>query len=166
MHKRPASDMQVSPIWLSPFYSPIASHTFVGSGPWQCGAVNSSSGSGTCDFPIGPGSAAGSFTLSANNNYFRSTTKAATWVWSAESDQSGQALAAASAVGSCDNVAVNLSGTCGHYQQGIGNPGSGTPVSVSTVTSVDAFYLVNWVAPFNWATSTPVGIGAPFPPVL
>jgi len=162
----PAANMQVNTAWLSPAYSPIASHTFVGSGAWTCGTVSGTTGSGTCDSPAGAGSAALSFTLSANNNYFRSTTKAATWIWSGESDQSGQALAAASAVGSCDNVAVNLSGTCGHYQQGIGNPGSGTPVSVSTVTSVDAFYLVNWVAPFNWATSTPVGIGAPFPPVL
>ena len=165
----PAANMQVNTAWLSPSYSPIASHTFVGSGAWQCGTISGTTGSGTCDSPAGAGSGALSFTLSSNNNYFRSTTKAATWVWSGQSDQSGQALAAASAVGSCDNVAVNLSGSCGHYQQGIGNPGSGTPVSVSTVTSVDAFYLVNWVAPFNWATWTLANnqpaIGT-FPPLL
>ena len=150
----PAANMQVNPSWLSPSYTPIASHTFVGSGAWQCGTISGTTGSGTCDSPAGPGYQANSFALSAYTNYFRSTTRAATWIWSGESDQSGSALAAASAVGSCDNVPVNLSGPCGHYQQGIGNPGSGTVVSVSTVTTVDSFYLVNWVSPFEWTPKT------------
>jgi hypothetical protein len=89
----------------------------------------------------------------AYTNYFRSTTKTATWIWSRESDQSGPALAAATAVASSYNLPVNLASLVGYWQHGIGNPllppstNPGTIVSVSTVTSVDAFYLVNWVSP-------------------
>jgi hypothetical protein len=161
----PATLMTVNPADVSPSFDPIASHIFVGSGPWECGEVTSS-GSGTCT-PTGNGNSQSSYTVSAYTGYFRSATKAATWIWSGDNDQNP--ILAAAAVGSCFNVQVNLSGPCGHYQQGIGNPGSGTPVSVSTVTAVDILYGVNWVAglppaSFEWATNPPLGI-APFPPV-
>jgi hypothetical protein len=154
--------MTVNPTYAARTYDPIASHTFVGSGPWECGTV-SSSGSGTCT-PTGSGNGQSSYTLSAYTGYFRSSYRTAEWIWSQENDQTP--VVAAAAVGTCFQVSpVSLSGSCGHWQQGIGNPGSGTIVNVPTVSTVDGLYGVNWVAPFNWASNPPLGIGA-FPPIL
>jgi hypothetical protein len=119
-------------------------------------------GSGFCT-PIGIGNGATSYTLTAFPNYFRSSQRLAIYLWSGESDSN--AIGPATAVGSCFNVAVNLSGPCGHYQQGAGNPGSGTAVSVGAVGNVDIFFNLNWLAPFEWTTSPPTGI-APLTPTL
>ena len=70
-----------------------------------------------------------------------------------------------SQIASCFGQPINLTGPCGHWQQGIGNPGTGMVVGVSQVAIVNRFFGVNWVAPFNWQTSPPTGI-APFPPIL
>jgi hypothetical protein len=153
--------MTVNPSYVAPSYDPIASHTFVGSGPWECGIVTST-GSGTCT-PTGSGNGQSSYTLSAYTGYFRSSYRAAEWIWSYENDQTP--IVAAAFVGSCFNAPVNLFGSCGHWQQGIGNPSSGTVVTVSTVSTVDDLYGVNFVAPFNWLTNPPLGVGA-FAPVL
>ena len=157
----PASLMTISPIDLSASFDPIEQHTLIGSGPWQCG-IATGFGSGFCT-PIGIGNGASSYTLTAFPNYFRSSQRLAIYLWSGESDTN--AIGPATAVGSCFNVAVNLAGPCGHYQQGAGNPGSGTPVSVATVGNVDIFFNLNWLAPFEWTTSPPAGI-APLPPLL
>jgi hypothetical protein len=57
---------------------------------------------------------------------------------------------------------------CGHWQQGIGANGGPTPIGISQISIVSRFVAVNWVAPFNWQTSSPIGIVpfTPFPPVL
>jgi len=157
----PASLMTISPIDLSASFDPIEQHTLIGSGPWQCG-IATGFGSGFCT-PIGIGNGASSYTLTAFPNYFRSSQRLAIYLWSGEGDTN--AIGPATAVGSCFNVAVNLAGPCGHYQQGAGNPGSGTVVSVGTVGNVDIFFNLNWLAPFEWTTSPPSGI-APLPPLL
>jgi hypothetical protein len=157
----PASLMTITPNDLTATFDPIANHIFIGSGPWQCG-TGSNLGD-ACSTPAGRGNGATSYTLTAFPNYFRSSQRLAIYLWSGESDIN--AIGPATAVGGCFNVAVNLSGPCGHYQQGIGNPGSGTPVSVTTVGNVDIFFNLNWLAPFEWTTSPPTSI-APLPPLL
>jgi hypothetical protein len=153
---------------------PIANHIFLGSGPWQCGIVTSS-GSGTCSSsgtmnpPVG-----GSYTLTRFGNglspassisgiYFRSSGDLALHVWSQENDISP--LLTFVGVASCFDQPVNLSGQCAHWQEGIGNPGTGTPVGVNQVSIVARFYNVNWLAPYEWQTNPPSGIGS-FPPIL
>ena len=156
--------MTVNTADLSATFDPIKSQDFVGSGPWECGSVTGV-GNGVCtpSSQGGAGNGQSSYTLTAFQNYFRSSQRLALYLWSGESDTN--AIGPAVAVGSCFNVAVNLSGPCGHYQQGAGNPGSGTPVSVGTVGNVDIFFNLNWLAPFEWTVSPPAGI-APLPPVF
>ena len=159
--KFPASTMTIASADLAASFDPIEQHIFVGSGPWQCGTVNTL-GSGFCT-TTGIGNGADSYTLTAYTGYFRSSQRLAIYLWSGESDTN--AIGPATAVGSCFNLPVNLSGPCGHYQQGVGNPGPGISVSVTTVTSVDIFFNLNWLSPFEWASSPPTGI-APLPPLL
>jgi hypothetical protein len=166
----PASLMTINSADTAATFDPISAHIFVGSAPWQCGAVTTS-GSGTCS-PGGiqnPG-AGSSYTLTRfgagvtncqqSTCYFRSSSTLATYLWS----EAGTFLAY-TAVAACFGVAVNLAGSCGHFQQGIGNPGTGTQVGLNQVTIANRFYLLNWLAPFDWATNPPVGIGT-LPPVL
>jgi len=170
----PASTMTINPADVAATFDPILAHNFVGSGPWQCGTVTSA-GSGSCSSsgsmnpPIG-----GSYTLTRFGNglapassisgiYFRSSGDLALYLWSEQNNSNP--LLAFVAVASCYQVAVNLAGACGHFQQGIGNPGSGTAVGVSQVSVSSRFYNLNWVEPFNWATNPPTGIGT-LPPVL
>jgi len=156
-----ATLMQINPSFVSAAFDPIHNHILIGSGPWQCGTgANLGYASPT---PLGTGNGATSYTLTAFPNYFRSSQRLAIYLWSGESDSN--AIGPATAVGSCFNVAVNLSGPCGHYQQGAGNPGSGTSVSVGAVGNVDIFFNLNWLAPFEWTTSPPTGI-APMSPTL
>jgi hypothetical protein len=150
---------------LSATFDPIASpnNMFIGSGPWQCGEVTGTA-SGVCTpGPTFAGNGQSSYTLTAFPHYFRSSQRLAIYLWSGESDLN--AIGPATAVGQCFNVAVNLSGPCGHYQQGIGNPGSGKSVSVTTVGNVDIFFNLNWLAPFEWTMTAPYNI-APLPPLF
>jgi hypothetical protein len=171
----PASNQQINPSDVTATFDPITAHNFVGSGPWQCGTVTSS-GSGSCSSSgsMNPPQPGGSYTLTRFGNglppassisgiYFRSSGNLALYLWSQQNDQNP--LLAFVAVASCYQLAVNLAGTCGHFQQGIGNPGSGTPVGVNQVSVSSRFYNLNWLAPFEWATTPPSGIGA-LPPVL
>jgi hypothetical protein len=155
--------MTINPTYVSASFDPIANHMLIGTGPWQCGTVTSS-GSGICT-PTGAGNGQTSYTLNANTNYFRSTSTLAHWIWASNQNPTGPNLVVVDEVETCYNLAVNLAGPCGHWQQGIGNPGSGTPVSISTISGVDALYAFNFVAPFNWGTSPPLGM-ASLPPVL
>jgi len=164
--------MQVDPAKVSPTYDPIASHTFVGSGPWQCGTVTSSSSgmcssSGTQNPPVG-----GGYTLTRFGNglapasstagiYFRSNGDLALYIWSQENDVIP--IQAASAVDLCFGLPVGP-GSCSHWQQGIGASPTGV-VGINQVSIVFLRYNTNWVAPFEWTTSSPLGIGA-FPPIL
>jgi hypothetical protein len=168
-----ASLMTVIPADVTATFDPIAAHIFLGSGPYECGVV-ASTGSGTCT----PGgtqnpSVGQAYTLTRFGNglapassgtYFRSSGNTALWIWTLESGRPSDFLNFAQVV-SCYGQPVNLNGPCGHWQQGIGNPGTGTVVGVSQVAIINRFYGVNWVAPFDWQTNPPWGIG-PFPPVL
>ncbi len=166
----PATTMTINPLDTAATFDPISNHVMVGSSAWTCGTVTSS-GSGQCT----PGGTmvSNSWTLTRfgsgisscqqSNCYFRSSSNAALWIWS---EQGGaNSFLNFEAVASCFGQAVNLSGPCAHWQQGIGNPGSGSPVTASQVTIANRFYALNWVAPFDWATNPPTGI-APLPPTL
>jgi len=156
-------------------FDPIASHVFVGSGAWECGVVTSI-GSGICTStgqqnpPFG-----GSYNLirfgngllpasSVSGTYFRSSGNTALWIWSGmNGDTTHDFLIFAQAV-ACFGKPVSPSGPCGHWQQGIGNMLTGV-VSINQIAVEARFFGVNWVAPFDWQTNPPLGIG-PFPPVL
>ncbi len=172
----PASLMNVNLSQTAAGYDPIANHTFVGSGPWQCGTVTAS-GSGICTStgsqnpPVG-----GSYTLtrfgkglapasSVSNTYFRSNGNLALWIWSQNTGDITHDFLNFSIVASCFGAAVTSTGPCAHFQQGIGANGGPIPVELSQVSIVNRFVGTNWVAPFNWATSPPVGV-IPLQPVL
>jgi hypothetical protein len=170
----PVSCMQPDPAKITATYDPLANGILIGSGPWECKSATGVVGRGCSSTGFmnpGPG---GSYSLtrfgagqapasSISSIYFRSAGNLALYIWSRQNDQNP--LLAFVAVASCYQLPVNLAGTCGHYQEGIGNPGTGTPVSIKQVSISSRFYNLNWVAPFNWATNPPLGI-APLPPVL
>jgi hypothetical protein len=172
----PASLMTVTPADVAATFDPIATHVFLGSGPYECGIVTST-GSGTCT-PGGtqsPG-VGQSFTLPRFGNglppassvsaiYFRSSGNTALWIWTRNKGDTTMDFVNFAQVASCFNQPVNLNGPCGRWQHGMGNPGTGTVVGVSQVGIVNRFFGVNWVAPFDWQTNPPRGI-IPFPPVL
>jgi hypothetical protein len=172
--------MTIDPNKITATYDPIATHTFVGSGPWQCGQVTLT-GSGTCTTTgaMNPGQG-GSYTLtrfgcgqappsppclapasSTSGNYFRSSGDLALYLWTQENDQNP--IASVSAVSLCFNQPLNF-GSCAHWQQGIGASTNGI-VGTNQVSEVELRYNLNWVSPKNWATDAPLGIGA-LPPVL
>jgi hypothetical protein len=102
---------------------------------------------------------------SVSGIYFRSSGNTALWIWSRnKGDTTHDFLNFAQPV-ACYGQPVNLTGPCGHWQQGIGNPGNGNSVGLSQISIVLRFFGVNWVAPYDWQTNPPLGIG-PFPPVL
>jgi hypothetical protein len=167
----PATLMTINSANTAATYDPIASHTFVGSGAWTCGTVTNNS-SGTCT-PSGT-MTTNSFTLtrfgnglapasSLTGSYFRSSGDTALWIWSEQGGADSFVKFAAAA--SCYGQPVNLNGPCSHWQQGVGNPGTGSTVGVSQVAIANRFFNVNWISPFDWRTNPPLGI-APFPPVL
>jgi extracellular solute-binding protein (family 5) len=171
--------MTINPADMAPTFDPIVSHTFVGSGPWECGIVTSigsgiCSSSGTQSPPLG-----GSYTLtrfgcssavtclapaaSTTGSYFRSSGDTALWIWSGmNGDTTHDFLVFAQAVACFGKPFPTPS--CSHWQQGIGNLGTGI-VSINQIAVEARFFGVNWVAPFDWQTNPPTGI-APFPPVL
>ena len=162
----PNTLMTVNPSDTAPSFDPILNHIMVGSGPWMCGNVTPS-GSGQCT-PDGRGNGEStSYTLKANNNYFRSSLNLAKYLWSGESDTN--AIGPAAAVGACFNISPpSLPGTCSHWQQGAGNPNTaatGIVVGITAVQIVDIFFNLNWLFPFEWTTNPPTGI-APLPPLL
>jgi hypothetical protein len=172
--------MNVDPIKLSALYDPIANKILVGSGPFQCGTVTSS-GSGTCT-PGGvtnPG-VGQSYTLTRFGNgfppnsppfdvYFRSAGNLALWIWTQNNGDFTHDFLNFVFVESCFNLPALPIGTttgCGHFQQGIGGMnGGGSPVGLNQISEVNRFVGISWVAPFDWATAPPLGIGA-LAPVL
>ena len=172
----PASLMNVNLAQTGAAYDPIANHTLVGSGPWQCGTVTIT-GSGTCTStgsqnpPVGD-----SYTLtrfgkglapasSVGSIYFRSNGNLAAYLWSQDTGDITRDFLNFSTIASCFNAAVTFSGPCAHFQQGIGANGGPIPVGLTQIAIVNRFVGTNWVAPFNWVSSPPVGI-IPLPPVL
>jgi ABC-type transport system substrate-binding protein len=164
--------MQVDPSKIVPTYDPIAHRILVGSGPWQCGTVDPAQGSGSCtstgtqDPPP-----SGSYVLTRFGNglapassqsgmYFRASSMLALYIWTQENDVSP--IGPVSAVSACNGQPVNPSGPCAHWQQGIGASSSGV-VGINQISAVELRYNLNWINPFEWATSPPQGIGSATP---
>jgi hypothetical protein len=166
--------MQADPNKITATYDPLANGVLIGSGPWECKSNAGIVGAGCSSTQFMNPGAGGSYTLqrfgkglqpasSINGIYSHSSGNLALWIWS---EQGGaNSFLNFEAVASCYNQPVNLAGPCAHWQQGIGNPGTGTGVGLSQVAVANRFYALNWVAPFDWASLAPTGL-VPFPPVL
>jgi ABC-type transport system substrate-binding protein len=175
----PASLMSINQADITATFDPIANHIYIGSGPWTCGTVTAR-GSGTCTstgtMNVPPGGTwtltrfgAGVSIVTQSNEYFRSSTNAALWIWSQQGG--ANSFPEFSVLAHCYAQPVSLTGPCGHWQQGIGNPGTGNVVGVSQVAIGNRFFNLNWVnggppsQPYDWATNPPGAIGL-LPPVL
>jgi len=162
---------------VSATFDPIANHIFIGLGPFQCGTVTSSA-SGSCTTsgienpPVG-----GSYTLTRFGNglapassvsqiYFRSSGTLALCIWALITCTSSlqEDFLLFSQVVACFGLPIILGSPCNHWQGGIGNPG-GNPIGLTQIAIVLRFVGLNWVAPYNWNNSPPLGIGA-LSPVL
>lgn len=170
----PAALMNVNPAQIGAAYDPIASHTFVGSGPFTCGTVTSS-GSGICASPSNIENApiGGSYTLTRfgkglqpastlDSIYFRSSGNLALYFWSQDTGDFSHDFLNFSVVASCFG---STSPRCNHWMMGIGGCGGTTTntctVGLAQVSIVNRFIGTNWVAPFNWFTLPPAGIIPP-----
>jgi hypothetical protein len=173
----PASLMNVNLSQTTAGYDPIANHTLVGSSGYTCGVVTSAGSSTSCSStgamnpPVG-----GSYVLSrfgkglapassVSGIYFRSNGNLAAYIWSQDTGDITHDFLNFSVVASCFGAAVTSTGPCAHFQRGIGANGGPVSVGLSQVAIVNRFVGLNWVAPFNWVSSPPVGI-IPLPPVL
>jgi hypothetical protein len=173
----PASLMNVQLSQTTAGYDPIVNHTLVGSSGYTCGVVTSAGSSTSCSStgamnpPVG-----GSYVLSrfgkglapassVSGIYFRSNGNLAAYIWSQDTGDITHDFLNFSVVASCFGAAVTSTGPCAHFQRGIGANGGPISVGLSQVAIVNRFVGLNWVAPFNWVSSPPVGI-IPLPPVL
>jgi hypothetical protein len=173
----PASLMNVNLSQTTAGYDPIVNHTLVGSSGYTCGVVTSAGSSTSCSStgamnpPVG-----GSYVLSrfgkglapassVSGIYFRSNGNLAAYIWSQDTGDITHDFLNFSVVASCFGAAVTSTGPCAHFQRGIGANGGPISVGLSQVAIVNRFVGLNWVAPFNWVSSPPVGI-IPLPPVL
>jgi hypothetical protein len=168
-----AALMTINPADTTATFDPIANHILVGSGPWTCGTVTTS-GSGTCTSTGGQNPPIGSsYTLtrfgkgqapasSVNGIFFRSSGNLALWIWSQQNDSTPSTVF--NSVAACYNKNVDLTGSCAHFQMGIGSTNGigGAPAKVLSgqVAIENRFYALNWIAPFNWVSSAPTGIAS------
>jgi len=168
--------MNADPNKITANYDPLGNGILVGSGPWMCkssaGIIGSGcSSSGTMNPPVG-----GSYVLSrfgkglapassVSSIYFRSNGNLAAYLWSQNNGDITHDFLNFSVVASCFGAGVTSTGPCAHFQQGIGANGGPVSVGLSQVAIVNRFVGLNWIAPFNWATTPPLGI-LPLPPVL
>jgi hypothetical protein len=173
----PAADMNVAPTKLVAGFDPLAAKILIGSGPWTCGIVTVLGGSTSCSSTgtMNPPSG-GSYVLSrfgkglapassVSGIYFRSNGNLAAYLWSQDTGDITHDFLNFSVVASCFGAAVTSTGPCAHFQRGIGANGGPISVGLSQVAIVNRFVGLNWVAPFNWVSSPPVGI-IPLAPVL
>jgi len=173
----PTTLMNVNTAQIGAAYDPIANHNLVGSGPWECGPVTSSGSSTNCSSsgaenpPVG-----GSYALtrfgkglppasSISGSYFRSSGSLALYLWSHDTGDITHDFLNFSVVASCFGAPVTSTGSCAHFQQGIGANGGPVSVGLAQVAIVNRFVGNNWVAPYNWNNSPPTGI-IPLNPVL
>jgi len=146
----------------------VGTNIFVGSGAWKCGNGGGCSSTGAQNPPPG-----GTYTLtrfgighnpgsSVTDSYFRSSGALALDIWTGNTgDPTGDSINF-SRVAACFGQPVGTTG-CTHWQRGIGNPGTGTVIGGIQASIVLRFVFVNWVSPFNAATSPPQGM-VTFPP--
>ena len=148
-----AALMQVDANKVGAQYDPIVNHILVGSGPFQCGTgtLTPTSGSGTCTSTgtMNPPDG-GTYTLtrfgktqstSQNGAYFHSAGNLALWIWSEENQAAP--IFPVSAVLMCYGQPLN-SGSCAHWQQGIGASSTGI-VSIVQFSVVLRFFNIVWV---------------------
>ena len=172
------SNMNVDPAKISASYNPISNGILIGSGPWQCG--DSSGVLGSACTPLGQlNPSLGGYTLtrfgegqapasSLSSIYFRSAGNLALYIWSQNTGDITRDFLDFSVVAACVGKPVDPLGStnaCGHFQQGIGANGGPVPVGIIQVAIVNRWVGLNWVSPYNWVVSPPLGI-APPPPVL
>jgi ABC-type transport system substrate-binding protein len=146
----------------------LASGILVGSGPFKCASPSTCSSTSSQTVPPG-----GTYTLtrfgighppgsSVTDSYFRSSGALALYLWSGNTgDPTGDSINF-SRVAACFGQAVGTTG-CAHWQKGLGNPGTGTVIGGIQASIVLRFVFVNFVSPFNAATSPPQGM-VTFPP--
>jgi hypothetical protein len=152
-------------------YDPLSNGILVGSGPWECKSSAGIIGGGcSSSGTMSPGTG-GSFFLtrfgkglapasSTSGIYFRSSGDLALYAWSQENDVSP--IQAVSAVSACYGQAVNPTGSCTHWQRGLGASPTGV-VGINQVSVVELRYALNWVNPFEWTITPPTGIGSAAP---
>jgi ABC-type transport system substrate-binding protein len=168
----PDSCIIAHPNKITATYDPLANGILVGSGAWECksstGVVGIGCSSSGTQSPPNPG---GSFFLtrfgkgfapasSTSGIYFRSSGDLALYAWTQENDINP--IQAVSAVSVCFGQPFNPSGACSHWQRGIGASTTGV-VGINQVAAVELRYDLNWVNPFEWALSPPLGIGSVTP---
>jgi len=172
----PSTCMNADPNKTSANFDPLGSGILVGSGPWMCKSPTGTLGtgcssSGTMNPPVsgsyvlsrfGKGLAPGS---SISSIYFRSNGNLALYLWSQNTGDGTKDFLNFSVVAGCFGAGITSVAPCAHFQRGIGANGGPVSVGLSQVAIVNRFVGLNWVAPFNWATSPPTGI-IPLNPVL
>jgi hypothetical protein len=176
----PSSCIQADPNKIVATYDPLVNGILIGSGPWVCKSATGVVGaacSSTGFMNPGPG---GSYTLqrfgkgiapgtSTTGAYFRSAGNLALWIWSEQNNISPEIIF--SIVAACyGQPVVPLGGvptpsSCAHFQQGIGASGGPTVVGLNQVSIELRFYGLEWVGPYNWVNTPPIGI-ASLSPVL
>jgi hypothetical protein len=177
----PSSCMTADPAKLTATFDPLASGVLIGSGAWQCGSVSSGnlgracSSTGVMNPPI-----SGSYSLTrfgkgfpanspAFNIYFRSAGTLALWIWTRDRGAFTPDFVNFTTMAACFNLPVTTMAPCAHFQTGIGatngTAGPPAPVAINQILEVNRFVGVNWISPFNWDASPPVGL-IPLPPVL
>jgi hypothetical protein len=185
----PDSCMTLDPSKAGFSYDPIANHILIGSGPWECvdvlggtGAVGfGCSDTGTQNPPVdhtytltryGKGQVPGS---SAVGQYFRSFGTLASYIWAGAIGDTAQDTITGSAIQGCNGPSqgtptLGRTTGCGHWQQGIGQPGGLGLITQTQVNIFQRYDFLNWVAPQTWAAppcSAPgVCTGATTPPDL
>jgi hypothetical protein len=151
-------------------YDPLLNGILIGSGPWECLNYQRVLGQGCSN--TGFMNPTGSYTLQRfgvgtvpgaglNDHYFRSSGNLALWIWSGDNGDFVHDFINFGIVAACFG---STTGACAHWVKGIGGTG-GAGVGIIQINIVNRFIGLNWVSPFVWTTSPPVGIGA-FPPVL
>jgi ABC-type transport system substrate-binding protein len=164
---------------INPGYDPIATGTFVGSGPWACRSSTGAIGQGCTSsgtHTMAPGSAMtlqrfglGTTPGGSMNAYFRSSGNLALCAWANTCTVDfNRGFLYFSTIDLCFGAPLQPLGStngCAHWQQGIGAPGGYSMVGVTQVGIAQRFMGVNAVMPYNWVSSPPPGV-SPYPPLL
>ena len=177
----PNSCMSADNTKIQPGYDPLLNGIVIGSSAWVCQSATAVRGVGCDNKPDGTQNpdVGQSYTLkrygaghvpgsSLTDSYFRSNGAMALWAWTGNNGDFTHDFINFSVVARCVGQAVTGTSTgCGHWQEGIGGDvnSAATKVDVSQIGIVSRFVGVNWVAPFVWTTTPPIGL-ASYPPTL
>jgi hypothetical protein len=165
-----ASLLNVDTTKIGATYDPVATGTLIGSGPWEAqtgGVVGGGTGVTPCGAMVcqtnptytltrfGVGTAPGA---GLSDHYFRSNGNLAIWVWSQDNGDFTHDFGNLQTVRACYNPGGTATGACVHWAKGIAGTGGTAGLTNVQIAAVNRFVAVNWVAPFNWNTSPPLGI--------